>query len=82
MMATEASTLANAVWKRIEFWDAAMWRMIANETDKMSAALEAVGEDDAEMMRQNVHFGAVSNIVQQMLSFGMERRTVREWVIE
>jgi hypothetical protein len=33
-------------------------------------------------MRQNVHFGAVSNIVQQMLSFGMERRTVREWVIE
>jgi hypothetical protein len=80
-LAKEGFILANDCWSDPAFWEAATTQMIAAEEQDKAPMLAAMDEADAAVMRQNLRFGTVSNVVQQMLDFQMDKKKVREWVV-
>ena len=81
-MSKEPPTLANPVWADMAFWEAATAQMIAGEEEKQAPMLAAMDGADAEAMRQNLRFGTVSNVARQMLDFGVDKKIVRQWVLD
>jgi hypothetical protein len=90
MMSQHPTVLSNDLWRNGAFWESAMQQLISNERLKtaemmgMKVWTELSDEErkENEMIDQNTCFGALSNIVQQMLTFSMPKARIRAFVLE